>query len=433
MLSALLCLLVTAGPASSSPPPPAPKVLRAVSATEATPVFSVGDTLTIAVDDANLREDGSTNKKAIGTLPFGAVVKVVETAPAPVTIGLLTQRWYRIETVTTPPPTTTKKKKKPTTTKPMAGWVFGNTLTPLGDARYSVTLSKEGWPVVRFFRPDLTPRVVSVELSFVATSVSAVPTMPLADRPAVLVRSCGIKAPTGTTGTGPTTGPTTCKDSVVGQGLYGAVVLATVPSPPTPLTPSAVGVTGDGYALHGRGGMTFSIYPLQDQLRPRPDEARLIELFAADCHAVVEVDARDMGDSIDQMPLCEVRPFEQNCAPDPCWDVQETCLNDCGRTCTSCDATCAGGCDTCKAACTTPACIRACAKKRATCFTGCVKGADACRDGSTCSNVYDACTAAHRARVDAECDSEACGAWGTCGGECKTTLSTFCQEACFQQ
>jgi hypothetical protein len=57
--------------------------LRPVSATEAAPVFAVGDIVTIALDDANLRADGSTNQKAIGTLPFGTMVQIVEAAPAP--------------------------------------------------------------------------------------------------------------------------------------------------------------------------------------------------------------------------------------------------------------------------------------------------------------------------------------------------------------
>jgi len=404
MLSGLFCLLAIAAPAPASPP-----VLRAVSATETAPVFAVGDVVTIAIDDANLRADGSTNQKAIGTLPFGAVVKIVEAAPAPVTIGLLTQRWYRVETVAK------------TKAKPASGWVFGNTVTTLGDKRFSVTLSAEGRPVVRFFRPGQDPKVASVDLKDSASTVSAVVTIPLADRIGLLVRSCGAAGKS-------------CTDSLVGQGPYQAVVLETVSAPATPLSSTAskaVTVTTDGFALNGRA---FSIYPLQDQLRPGPDENRLIDIFASDCHAVIQVDAHAMFDAIEQMPMCLVRSFEQNCAPDPCWDEQESCLDGCGSSCTSCDAVCADGCDSCTAACTTPACKRACAKKRAGCFTGCVKGADTCRDSGGCERRYATCTAEHQRRVDTECDRDACEAWGSCSsGDCKTTLNEFCQTACYRQ
>jgi len=400
MLSGLFCLLAIAGPPpvagpapavapavapadvpAVAPTPAAPKVLRPVSATEAAPVFAVGDIVTIAVDDANLRADGSTNQKAIGTLSFGTMVKIVEAAPAPVTIGLLTQRWYRIEAVTNP----SAIPSAAPSTKPVSGWVFGNTVTSIGDDRFSVTLSGDDHPVVRFFRLTGDPRVVSIELEGRASTVSAVVTSPISDRLGLMVRSC--------------TGEGVCTDTVVGQGAHLAMALQSAPSPSLSLDASSVTRGPAGYALHGS---SFDVYELNRLVSPPPDEARLTEMFEANCHAVVEGDADEMG-MVRQTPMCLLREFSQNCAPDDrCWDLQESCLDQCGDTCTTCDARCANRCDTCKAGCKTPACTKACASKRTACFTGCVKKADGCRSAPTCERVRRDCEFHQPPRVEVE-------------------------------
>jgi hypothetical protein len=358
--------------------------LRPVSATEPAPVFAVGDIVTIALDDANLRADGSTNQKAIGTLPFGTMVKIVEAAPAPVEIGLVTQRWYRIEAVTNPSAIPSAIPSAVPSPKPISGWVFGNTVTSIGDDRFSVTLSVFDHPVVRFFRPTGDPRVISIELDDRADTVSAVVTSPLAGRIGLVVRGCP--------------GYGLCTDTVVGQGAHEAIALLSTESPSLPLDPSALTTGPAGHALHGK---PFAVYELEQQLRPQPDEAQLNALFAANCHAVVEVDF--LEGVVRQTPMCMLREFGQNCAPDdPCWDEQESCLDQCGNTCTDCDARCANRCDTCNAACKTPACRKACASKRTACFTGCVKKADGCRAAPTCERVRRDCEAHQPARVEVE-------------------------------
>ena len=91
-------LLLTALLAASPAPTPTPRAVDALPTVVGVdgPVFAVGSVVRVAVDGANLRRAASTDHAPIGVVPWGGRVTILEAAPALVTIGELSQRWYRV-------------------------------------------------------------------------------------------------------------------------------------------------------------------------------------------------------------------------------------------------------------------------------------------------------------------------------------------------
>lgn len=369
------------------------------------PVFAVGDVLRTSVDNANVRADASTDKKPVATLAFGTRVRVVEAAPSLSTIGKLTQRWYRVETV---------DEKKPA-----AGWLFGNTLTTLGGSTWSVSFTSEGPAVVRFFRAGGTPKIVSADIDVHESTLQAVAGPTLSTFSTVLVRGCNGGS---------------CTDALVVEGPENAQVLGTAPSSTKPLSKADVVISANAVTF---GGETFSLEALALS-RPKRSysDAELVERFMKNCNDVVKVTTLSWADSDIVLPQCEVRAFEQNCSLDQCVTDEEGCLDGCGTTCNGCDARCGGTCSTCMNSCTDDVCRRQCAKARVACFRGCNTAADTCRS-SGCAGVYERCSADKAARINKECGGrEACTTAAMCdpsrGTPCPKQ-SAWCHEACFEQ
>jgi hypothetical protein len=367
-------------------------------------VFAVGDVVRTSVDNANVRGDPSTDKKPVATLPFGTQVRVVEAAKTLSSIGKLTQRWYRVETIDQ--------------AKAATGWLFGNTLTTLGSTTWSVSFTTEGPAVVRFFRADRTPKIASADVADVADStLQAIAGPSVLGHASVVLRGCDPD----------------CFDVLVVERGDGAVIMGTgKPKPNAPLSADGVVVGREHITFHGTANS------LEVLLRPQASytDAELVERFLRNCNDVVRVTAPGMFDEDVVLPQCEVRPFEQNCSPDICWDAQEGCLEGCGKTCNGCDATCGGTCGTCMNRCTDDICRRQCAKARVACFNGCVNTAQSCRSGG-CAGVYETCSTAKAARIDTECGGRAaCAAASTCiaaGGKNCPKQSAWCTESCYEQ
>lgn len=405
LLVACVSLLLSAGVPAAKP-----ALSTSASATVPTlkpvgdgkvPVFTVGEVVRTSVDNANVRADASTDKKPVATLPFGTQVRVVEAASTLSTIGKLTQRWYRVETV---------DQKKPAT-----GWLFGNTLTTLGSTTWSVSFTAEGPAVVRFFRAGGSPKIVSADVDVHESTLQAIAGPSVLGHGSVLLRGCNEGS---------------CTDAFVAEGAESAALLGTAPSSRKPLSKSDAVVTADAVTL---GGEKFSLEPLSRPKRSYTD-AELVERFMRNCNDVVKVTADGMFDDPIVLPLCEVRAFEQNCSLDQCVTDEEGCLEGCGKTCGGCDAQCGGTCSTCMNRCTDDVCRRQCAKARVACFRGCNATADTCRS-SGCAGVYERCSADKAARIDKECGGrEACRAAANCYDKTGCPKqSEWCNQACFEQ
>jgi hypothetical protein len=219
---------------------------------------------------------------------------------------------------------------------------------------------------------------------------------------------------------------------VVAEGAESAALLGTASASTKPLSKNDVVITSDAVAF---GGEKYSLAILS-QPKSNYSEAELIARFMKSCTDTVVVTAPGMFDEKVVLPQCEVRPFEQNCSPDGCFDEEEGCLRGCGITCNDCDADCGSTCGTCMNRCTDDVCRRQCAKARVGCFTGCLNGANTCRSNG-CANVYATCSTAKTLRIESECGGrEACRAAAMCdveGGKPCPTQSGWCNEACFEQ
>lgn len=409
----LLSLTVSAAPSPTPAPPastPATPTMRSVGDGKVA-VFAVGDEVRVAVDDANVRGDPSTDKKPIAKLGFGALVKVVEVAPAVTTIGKLTQRWYRVSYTGG--------------ATPVVGWLFGNTLTTLASPSWSVTFNAEGAATARFFRTNEQPAQVSVDVVAAAgaQTLQALSGPRVDERGSIVLRACKSA--------------TACVDVFVGQGAAGAAVLASSPSSPSsPLSASASSVlVGDDTSELRFAGKPVSL----DSVRaPKAaySEAELVALFLNSCTHTVRVTAPGYFDEPTVMPLCEVRAFEQNCSPDSCLSEEDGCLEGCGKTCGTCDSACGAGCSTCMNACTDDLCRRRCAEKRATCLNSCVAAAGQCRS-SGCADVYGRCSEKREARIAKECGGrEACRTAAFCitsGSVGCRPMSEWCVAECYEQ
>jgi hypothetical protein len=142
-----------------------------------------------------------------------------------------------------------------------------------------------------------------------------------------------------------------------------------------------------------------------------PDEA-LLALYAANCHANVDLSFEDMDGSQDAGE-CEARMFDQNCAPDifGCWDNAEKCRDACAKPCHVCQGACGTTCDACKARCDGGACVQECAKDRLQCRRTCLYSLQTCRT-TTCDGVMAKCEADADARKQKLCPD--CDALHTC-------------------
>jgi hypothetical protein len=404
ILALLLSLTVSAAP-SPKPSAVAP-TLRAVGDGKVA-ALAVGDEVRVAVDDADVRGDPSTDKKPIGKLGFGSLVKIVEVAPTVTTIGKLTQRWYRVSYTGG--------------ATPVVGWLFGNTLTPLASPSWTVTFTAEGAATVRFFRTHEQPAQASVDVLAAAgaQTLQAVAGPRIDERSSVVVRACKSD--------------TACVDVWVGQGAAGAAVLASTPSTSsTPLSASLALVDGEELRFAGKPVVLAGL------LVPKAayTDAELVERFMTSCTETVRVTAPGMFDEPTVMPLCEVRAFEQNCSPDSCFSEAEGCLDGCGKTCGTCDSACGAGCSTCMNTCSDDACRRRCAEKRATCLNTCVAAAEQCRS-SGCAGVYERCSEKREARIAKECGGrEACRTAAFCianGSAGCRPMPQWCVTECYEQ
>jgi hypothetical protein len=406
LLVACVSLLLSAGVPAAKPAP----VAKPTSSTP-TPtlkpvgdgqVFAVGDVVRTSVDNANVRGDPSTDKRPVATLPFGTQVRVVEAAATLTTIGKLTQRWYRVETIDQP--------------KPATGWLFGSTLTTLGSTTWSVTFSAEGNATVRFFRPGEVPALVGLDVDARGPELQAVAGPPLAGRASLLLRSCDAGD---------------CADLLIGQSADNIAVIGSGQATRAPLSAKDVVVDRDSAQFRGEA---VSLAVLS-QPKAKYTDAELVERFLKNCNDVVKVTALNWSDRDIVLPQCEVRSFEQNCALDDCVGEEEGCLSDCGKRCNGCDATCGSTCSTCMNRCTDDVCRRQCAKARVACFKGCVGGANTCRSNG-CADVYKTCSTTRATRINAECGGpQACRIAAHCNavdGSCPKQ-SAWCTSACFEQ
>lgn len=129
--------------------------------------------------------------------------------------------------------------------------------------------------------------------------------------------------------------------------------------------------------------------------------------------------ARDVQDAC-QSPGSEMCGFayDQNCAPDDCWDPYQSCQESAARTCQECKNTCSGPCGSCRMKCGTAnrkECVARCIEAARECETTCQSPAD---------DAYKSCEAEYKT-----CAAEARREWQrTCERPCNRTKS--CVERC---
>jgi hypothetical protein len=111
----------------------------------------------------------------------------------------------------------------------------------------------------------------------------------------------------------------------------------------------------------------------------------VIQALVADCRW--QPAQRQDGDP---GPLSCDLPFEQSCAPDPCFDKdQAECKPACRKACADCGAKCAATCDDCKRGCTDERCRRSCASICGDCRQACIRDRDHCAT-ATCGQAFAA-------------------------------------------
>lgn len=122
----------------------------------------------------------------------------------------------------------------------------------------------------------------------------------------------------------------------------------------------------------------------------------------------------------DEAQDCEPEDFDQNCAPDRCWDTLTACKEACSKGCTSCKAECVSTCENCEGA----DCKTACA----TCRSECLAERKTCRE-TTCDGEYKSCSAKFEEFWNRECKRD-CDVYQKCNRACVNETASFCPEKC---
>ncbi len=228
-------------------------------------------------------------------------------------------------------------------------------------------------------------------------------------------------------------------------------VVAPPAAKPQPLSPPAtVDVVPDASVEN-----TVAVAPSPADEAPKPDddadadagEAPVdpVEAYRADCAHEFKTTVDSMGEPTTGAE-CTNREFEQNCAPDSCFDDQEACKDKCGVTCTDCQSKCVEGCTSCKQDCSVDGgapsddCITQCAAARSDCRDTCMEQRGRCM-GADCSREYDTCSASAAQRMKEQCPD--CDKLTACmqktNGTPDKCLKKFprnaaeCAELCFAQ
>ncbi|XXF78797.1 hypothetical protein P2318_03280 [Myxococcaceae bacterium GXIMD 01537] len=122
--------------------------------------------------------------------------------------------------------------------------------------------------------------------------------------------------------------------------------------------------------------------------------------------------------------------FDQNCAPDSCWNALDQCRLGCGSTCVSCKEQCQPACDTCMESCQTPECKLKCGEAIEKCLTSCFAPRKSCRDG--CQETYETCSEKAAEHWEKVCEAP-CDAHVKCRDECKPESGDAPAEECMKK
>lgn len=146
-----------------------------------------------------------------------------------------------------------------------------------------------------------------------------------------------------------------------------------------------------------------------DRFAPLSDD-EAIARFADDCDFQIK---RTLDTDVGEVTSseCDARNFEQNCAPDVCFDALEQCRAECGQPCDACQVECGNSCNACKSTCDGGDCITDCATTRNECRTECLSKVESCRE-KKCEQESVDCRAEAAARIDEKCPD--CDAIKTC-------------------
>lgn len=179
-----------------------------------------------------------------------------------------------------------------------------------------------------------------------------------------------------------------------------------------------------------------------------PGRDELIERYAADCKAGLEVLVSDEKGVERLRPECEAYSVDEDQEPDlyGCRAKLRTCQAACVAPCNTCQKKSVEDCESCKLGCKERAdsavCLKGCGDARRIGQEQCLSASDTCRDGD-CADAEQACVEAGEARVESEC-GEACDAYAECARRLQKQgagsyqacadkfpkLSKFCRSAC---